>query len=280
MATRTAAALSKGVREVARPRFVLIGEASHGTHEFYRERAEITRWLIRERGFNAVAAEADWPDAWRVNRYVRGTGDANAALEELGGFERFPTWMWRNLDVLDFAGWLLDKVDPEAAKRARYRYGCLEDFGEDTEAYGYAAAFDLSKDCESEVLAQLVELQRRAADYASRDGRVAADEFFFAEQNARLVRNAEEYYRGMLAGRVSSRNLRDTHMVDTLDALAGHLERQWGRAKIVVWAHNSHLGDARAGRRNQRRPASAPAACAGNGADRPVHLRRHRDRRF
>ena len=298
MATREVAGLSKAIREVAQPltgsafdygrllhligdaRFVLIGEATHGTHEFYRERAGITQWLIRERGFNAVAAEADWPDAYRVNRYVRGMGDPNAALDALAGFERFPAWMWRNLDVLDFIGWLracndsldpgavktgfygldlyslngsiravldyLEKVDPEAARRARYRYGCMEDFGEDPRAYGYAAAFDLGASCEREVLAQLVELQRHAADYASRDGRVAADEFFFAEQNARLVRNAEEYYRNMFAGHVASWNLRDTHMADTLDALASHLERQYGRSKIVVWAHNSHLGDARA----------------------------------
>jgi erythromycin esterase-like protein len=298
MATREIVRLSKAVREVAEPltrsafdygrlldlignaRFVLIGEATHGTHEFYRERAEITQWLIRERGFNAVAVEADWPDAYRVNRYVRGMGDPHATLDALAGFERFPTWMWRNLDVLDFIGWLracndsldpgavkagfygldlyslhrsiravldyLDKVDPEAARRARYRYSCLEDFGEDPQAYGFAASFDLGVSCEREAVEQLVELQRRAADYASRDGRVAADEFFFAEQSARLVRNAEEYYRNMFAGPVASWNLRDTHMADTLDALAGHLERQYGRAKIVVWAHNSHVGDASA----------------------------------
>ena len=261
-------------------RFVLIGEASHGTRDFYHERAEITKRLIRDKGFTAVAVEADWPDAYRINRYVRGSGDGATAIDSLSGFERFPTWMWRNTVVLDFVGWLrdyndnrpagaakagfygldlysmygsiqavlqyLDKVDPEAAQRARYRYGCFEHFAEDSQAYGYAASFGMSQPCEDEVISQLVELQSRAPDYSRRDGQVAEDEFFFAEQNARLVKNAEEYYRSMFHGSVSSWNLRDTHMVETLDALVGHLDRQGGRAKVVLWAHNSHLGDARA----------------------------------
>jgi erythromycin esterase-like protein len=261
-------------------RFVLLGEASHGTHEFYRERAQITKRLIQEKGFTAVAVEADWPDAYRVNRYVRGVSDDTESVEALANFKRFPTWMWRNADILDFVGWLrayndarpagatsvgfygldlyslhtsitavlgyLDKVDPEAARRARYRYGCFEHFGEDTQAYGYAASIGLSKSCEDEVISQLTELQRRAAEYAGRDGRVAPDEFFYAEQNARLVKNAEEYYRAMFRGRVSSWNLRDCHMAETLAALATYLQGQGQRAKIVVWEHNSHLGDARA----------------------------------
>jgi erythromycin esterase-like protein len=261
-------------------RFVLLGEASHGTHEFYRERAQITKRLIQEKGFTAVAVEADWPDAYRVNRYVRGVSDDAESVEALANFKRFPTWMWRNADVLDFVGWLrayndarasgatpvgfygldlyslnasitavlgyLDKVDPEAARRARYRYGCFEHFGEDTQAYGYAASIGLSKSCENEVVSQLTELQRRAAEYAGRDGRVAPDEFFYAEQNARLVKNAEEYYRSMFRGRVSSWNLRDCHMAETLAALATYLQGQGQPAKIVVWEHNSHLGDARA----------------------------------
>jgi erythromycin esterase-like protein len=261
-------------------RFVLIGEATHDTHDFYRERAQLTKRLITEKGFSAVAVEADWPDAYRVNRYVRGIGidpDANAAL---GGFKRFPTWMWRNADVLDFVGWLrahndaisladlnigfygldlyslyssieavlgyLDKVDPEGAKRARYRYSCFDQFDENTHAYGYAASLGLIESCEHEVVRQLVELRRRAAEYASRDGRVAADEQFFAEQNARLVKNAEEFYRSMFGKRQSSWNLRDRHMADTLEHLVGFLTGQGQRAKIVVWEHNSHLGDARA----------------------------------
>lgn len=267
-------------------RFVLLGEASHGTHEFYRARAEITKRLMTEKNFTAVAVEADFPDAYRVNRYVRGVGQDADSNSALAGFKRFPTWMWRNADVLDFVGWLrahndalaaeekkvgfygldlyslpasieavlgyLDRVDPEAAKRARYRYSCFDHFGEDTQAYGYAAGFDLTQSCENDVLLQLVELRQRAAEYASRDGRVAANEFFFAEQNARLVRNAEEYYRAMFRGRVSSWNLRDRHMAETLDHLVAHLEGQGQQAKIVVWEHNSHLGDARATEMGER----------------------------
>ena len=268
------------LERIGEARLVLLGEASHGTHEFYRERAEITKRLITEKGFTAVAVEADWPDAYLINRYVRGIGAAERPADALTGFKRFPTWMWRNVEVLDFLGWLrahndalsgdarrvgfygldlyslqasiaavlayLDKVDPEAAQRARYRYGCFEHFGEDSQAYGYTASFDLGASCEDEVVDQLVELRRRAAEYATRDGRVAADEYFYAEQNARLVKNAEEYYRAMFQGRVPSWNLRDGHMAETLDALVAHLEAQGPRPKVVVWAHNSHLGDARA----------------------------------
>jgi len=263
-------------------RFVLIGEATHGTHEFYRVRAQITKRLIAERGFNAVAVEADWPDAYRINQFVRFEGDDDVdAIDALSGFKRFPAWMWRNADVLDFVGWLrnynehrradragfygldlyslhasiravldfLDKVDPEAARRARYRYACFDNFGEDTQAYGYATSFGLNKSCEDEVISQWMEMSQRASDLARRDGRVARDAFFFAEQNARLVKNAEEYYRSMFHERVSSWNLRDTHMAETLDALVHHLG---AKAKVVVWAHNSHLGDARATEMGQR----------------------------
>jgi erythromycin esterase-like protein len=261
---------------VADASLVLLGEGSHGTHDFYHERAEITKRLITEKGFSAVAVEADWPDAYRVNRYVRGEsedGDADAALS---GFERFPTWMWRNTVVLEFVEWLkdtnalrasndragfygmdlyslfnsmgavieyLERVDPDAAKRARYRYSCFEHFGEDSQAYGYAASFDLSRSCEDEAVNQLVEMQRRAMDYLTHTG---GDDFFEAEQNARLVKNAEEYYRSMFRGRQSSWNLRDTHMVETIDALVAYLRRHGRQPKVVVWAHNSHLGDARA----------------------------------
>ena len=258
---------------------VLIGEASHGTEEFYRIRAELTKALIARKNFNIVAAEADWPDAYRVNRWVRHAStdqDANAALSD---FTRFPRWMWRNTVVVDFIEWLrsrnasieagtragfygldlyslhssmdavlnyLNKIDPAAAARARYRYGCFEDYGEEPQAYGYAAAFDLTRSCEDEVVDQLVELRRRAAEYATRDGRIAADDYFFAEQNARLVTNAEQYYRSMFGGRTNSWNLRDTHMQQTLEALLTHIRQTAGTARAVIWAHNSHLGDARA----------------------------------
>ena len=269
------------LKAIGDSRFVLIGEATHGTHEFYRERALITRRLIEEKGFVGVAVEADWPDAYRINQFVQFDSDDEDAIDALSGFKRFPAWMWRNADVLDFVGWLrnynehrhanrvgfygldlyslqasiravldfLDKVDPEAAHRARYRYACFDNFGEDSQAYGYAASFGLRKSCEDEVISQWTEMRKRAADLARRDGRVARDAFFFAEQNARLVKNAEEYYRSMFHERVSSWNLRDTHMAETLEALVHHLG---AKAKVVVWAHNSHLGDARATEMGQR----------------------------
>ncbi len=257
-------------------RIVLIGEASHGTGNFYRERARITRLLIENKRFNAVAIEGDWPDAHRVHRFIRGSGSDASADQALGGFARFPSWMWRNTEVLAFVEWLrrfnggmarrqervgfygldlyslqasisavlryLDQVDPEAARRARYRYGCFEQFEENTQAYGYAASFGLSESCEREAVAQLIEMRRRAAELAARDGHLDPDEFFFAEQNARLVQNAERYYRAMFASRTESWNLRDRHMAETLALLRQHVPE----ARIVVWAHNSHLGDARA----------------------------------
>ena len=264
---------------VGNAQLVLIGEASHGTHEFYRIRAAITKRLITEKGFRAVAVEADWPDAWRVNQYVRGRGTDRDAAESLGGFKRFPQWMWRNADVLDFVGWLqahnagmpdaervgfygldlyslhasmeavlkyLRVVDPEAALRAAQRYSCFEQFGDDPQSYGFATSHGLTPSCEREVMAQLIELRRTAATYAQHDGLVAADDLFFAEQNARVVANAEQYYRAMFGDRASTWNLRDRHMAGTLDALTAFLRSSTSAPKIVVWAHNSHLGDARA----------------------------------
>ena len=271
---------------IGNARYVLLGEATHGTHEFYKARAEITKRLIQERGFSVIAWEADWPDALRVNRYIRGGRRDQSALEALSDFERFPVWMWRNADVLDLVGWLrtyndrlaagkpkvgvygldlyslyhsieavlgyLDKVDSKAADEARKRYGCLEDFGEDPQTYGLLASRDRSLSCEDEVVQQLVELQRRATEFLSRDGRIAADELFFAEQNARVAQSAERYYRAMYRGRPNTWNLRDTHMVETLDQLMSHLQGQGERPKAVIWAHNSHLGDARATDMGQR----------------------------
>ena len=267
-------------------RCVLLGEASHGTHEFYRIRAEITKRLITEKGFRAVAVEADWPDAYRVNRYVRGRPGDNEASEALSGFLRFPQWMWRNADVLDFVGWLreyndacaepdaqagfygldlyslhasmdavlsyLRMVDPAAARRAEERYACFDQFGDDPQAYGYAAASGLGETCEGEVVRQLVELLASSGGYAGRDGRLDPDALFFAAQNARVVASAERYYREMFRGRVSSWNLRDTHMGETLEALTRFLDDQKRGARIIVWAHNSHLGDARATQMGRR----------------------------
>src|ERR1700731_24118 len=260
--------------------FVLLGEASHGTHEFYHERAQITQRLIKEKGFTAVVVEADWPDAYRVNRYGHAASDDVFAIEALADFRRFPTWMWRNTDVVEFLEWLhdhneallpnatktgfygldlyslrasmeavlryLEKIDPDAARRARARYACFDQFGDDIQNYGFAAGIGLTKSCREEVVAQLVELQRRAMEYARRDGRMAEDELFYAEQNARLVKNAEEYYRSMFLEEVSSWNLRDRHMVETLNAVVAHLDRRGGGPKGVVLGDNFYFGDARA----------------------------------
>lgn len=267
-------------------RFVLLGEASHGTHEFYRERAQITKRLIAERGFSAVAVEADWPDAYRINTFVRGVSDAVDSVDALDGFKRFPQWMWRNADVLDFVGWLrehndeqssekrkcgfygldlyslqasmeavlgyLHKVDPEAANRARRHYDCFTHFGSSMETYGYFAGLGITSNCEDEVVNELVALRSKAMEYMQRDGQVAADAYFCAEQNALLVRHAEQYYRTMFRRKHSSWNQRDTHMMESLVRLTTHLNTQRTPAKVIVWAHNSHLGDARATQASKR----------------------------
>ncbi|HEU0033430.1 MAG TPA: erythromycin esterase family protein [Kofleriaceae bacterium] len=265
---------------VGHARIVLLGEATHGTHEFYDLRASLTRKLIDDRGFAAVAVEGDWPDALRVDRYIRGIGDDDSAEEALAAFERFPMWMWRNDEVATFVEWLrrhnlrrssdahagfygldlyslhasiravlsfLKDVDPEAAARARAHYACFDHAGGDPQQYGMQAHFGLKHDCEEQVddvVEQLVEAQRR---HAARSGRSpSGDAWFHAMQNARVVREAEAYYRTMFAGRSESWNLRDTHMADTLDMLATQLGKDGEPAKLVVWAHNSHVGDARA----------------------------------
>lgn len=274
------------LEQIGDARFVLLGEASHGTHEFYRERALITQRLIAEKGFTAVAVEADWPDAWRVNRFVRGLGDDEFASDALEGFRRFPTWMWRNSDVVNFVDWLrdwnegigaagvktgfygldlyslhgsmaavlhyLDRVDPAAAAQARERYACFDRYGDDAQHYGFMTGLRAAPSCEEEVIAQLLDLQRRRIALAGIPG-AHVDEAFHAEQNARLVRNAERYYRTMYLGTVSSWNLRDQHMMETLEALVMHQERHCRSVRVVLWAHNSHLGDARATEMGGRR---------------------------
>ena len=266
--------------EISDRRVVLIGEATHGSHDFYRERARITRRLVEDHGFTVVAVEADWPDAYRVNRFVMGLSDDRSATEALADFRRFPTWMWRNTEVVEFVDWLhdhnarstdpremarfhgldlyslhtsiaavvayLDEIDPDEAQRARERYSCFDHVGAEGQAYGFALAYEQAVPCEAEVVAQLISLRGQAAEYARRDGWLAEDELFCAEQNAVVVRDAEEYYQQMYRADVSSWNLRDRHMAATLDALLDHFDRRGGRTKAVVWEHNSHIGDARA----------------------------------
>jgi erythromycin esterase-like protein len=248
---------------------VLLGEATHGTSEFYRARAAITRRLIEKHGFTVVAVEADWPDAARIDAYVRHHAKRPRRGES---FVRFPTWMWRNVEVLEFADWLrgynegksadrqasfhgldvyslsesmhaviayLDRVDSHASERARYRYGCLSPWQADPAKYGQAVVHGGLDPCEANVVQQLKEMLARRLDWIDSDG----EAWFDAAQNARIVRAAERYYRIMYQGANESWNLRDRHMFDTLQAVIAH--RGFG-TKAVVWAHNSHVGNAAA----------------------------------
>lgn len=251
-------------------RLVLLGEASHGTAEFYDMRARITRELIEKKGFDFVAVEADWPDAAQIDHFVRGT---RLEATEEPTFARFPSWMWANRQVLEFVKWMrdhnaafdspekaagfygldlyslyasidsvigyLEDVDEEAADVARRRYGCLTPWEKDPATYGAMALTSTHHSCEKEVLAMLQELMAKRLEYAEKDGR----RFLDAVSNARLVKNAEKYYRVMYEGSVRSWNLRDTHMFDTLKHL---LDFHGDDSKAVVWAHNSHLGNAAA----------------------------------
>lgn len=275
------------IQRIADARFVLIGEASHGTQEFYQARIDITKKLIEEKGFMAVAIEGDWPDVYRVHRYLQGAGNIDEVSMALADFKRFPTWMWRNSTMPPFLRWLrsyndeqlpgnlkvgfygldlyslnasmqavidyLTKQDPEAAERARQRYACFDHLHTDPQLYGYLINAGMKKSCIKEAVAELIELQHKAFAYLKQDSQAAEDEYFYATQNARLVKNAEKYYRSMYEGQVSSWNNRDRHMVETLNVLIDHLESRYNKpAKIIIWAHNSHVGDARATEMGER----------------------------
>ena len=257
-----------GFDRYADRKVVLLGEATHGTSEFYRARAAITRRLIEQHGFDFVAVEADWPDALTIDRHVR---HLRARPGAPPAFRRFPTWMWRNTDVQAFVDWLrghndvqptnrrvgffgldiysmadsidavlayLDKVDPGAARIARERYGCLTPWQHDPAVYGRAVLSERYRACEADIVAALGDLLAKRLEYARDDG----EQFFDAAQNARLVAAAERYYRAMYYGSAESWNLRDRHMFETLQQLLDH---RGPKAKAVVWAHNSHIGDAR-----------------------------------
>tara|TARA_R110000824_G_scaffold95178_5_gene229008 strand:+ start:552 stop:1895 length:1344 start_codon:yes stop_codon:yes gene_type:complete len=248
---------------------VLLGEATHGTSEFYSARAAITRRLIEEHGFTVVAVEADWPDAARIDGYVR---HHEPRPRRGDSFVRFPTWMWRNQEVLAFADWLrgynegrdevsqasfhgldvyslsesiasvleyLDSVDPDEAEKARWRYGCLTPWQDHPTEYGKAVVHGGLQDCEEAAVDQLRRLFENRMDYLKEDG----EKWFDAAQNAKIVAAAERYYRAIYQGGAASWNLRDRHMFETLQALIAH--RGFG-TKTVVWAHNSHIGDASA----------------------------------
>ncbi|DAA78448.1 TPA_exp: Uncharacterized protein A8136_4424 [Trichophyton benhamiae CBS 112371] len=255
---------------------VLLGDGTHGTSEFYQARAEITKHLIQNHGFDAVTVEADWPDSEAVDRYVRQRSGVKAKIErpEEPAFQRFPTWMWQNSDVQDMVHWMrdynrsrpsasrvgfygldlysmgrsidavikyLDAIDPNMAKLARQRYGCLQPWVEDPTEYGLASYLDSGmKTCEEAVLDMLRDLLQKRLEYTA--AHQGGDEFHSAEQNAYLVADAEAYYRAMYSGSVDSWSLRDSHMFETLKRI---LNVKGPESKVVVWAHNSHIGDAR-----------------------------------
>ena len=258
--------------------FVLLGEASHGTEEFYRERARITQRLAQEQGFTAMAIEGDWPDAERVNRYVRGQGTDRTAVQALSGFTRFPEWMWPNAPIRDLVEWMrshnagkpaeaqigfygmdlysltesadavvsaLEGIDPALARRTRERYRCFHPYRDVPERYGAAAAERPSRSCQDEAAAAWAELERTLGAAPPAADPAVAETRFSILQNARVVRNAEEYYRISFEGGISPWNVRDKHMAEMLDALIAHLTEHGRAARVVGWAHNTHMGDAR-----------------------------------
>lgn len=253
-------------------RIVLLGEATHGTHEFYAARAQITRRLIEHHGFNIVAVEGDWPDVARLDDYVR----HGAARPRSGEpFSRFPTWMWRNTEVLAFADWLrahnatrppsarasmrgldvyslresihaviayLERYAPAEAAEARRRYGCLTPWQDEPQHYGRAVTYGGLAKCEDAIVAQLDRLLAQRMELIRGVAGGDSEEFLDAEQNARIVRAAEQYYRSVFRAGAESWNLRDRHMFDTLQTLMAHTQN----ARAVIWAHNSHVGNASA----------------------------------
>lgn len=259
------------LEHIGEARYVLLGEASHGTAEYYTWRTAISRRLITEKGFSFIAVEGDWPDCYRVNRYVKGlASEGDNAREVLHAFERWPTWMWANKEVIELAEWLrrhndrvpkdgkvgfygldvyslweslyailgyLQRADPSALPAAQRAFRCFEPYGEDVQGYAHAARF-VPNTCEDEVVALLQEVRRRTSEYPA-DGR---ETHFAAEQNALVLKNAEAYYRAMVRGGPESWNIRDRHMTETLERLMRH---HGPAAKAIVWEHNTHIGDAR-----------------------------------
>jgi erythromycin esterase-like protein len=257
------------IASIGDSRYVLLGEATHGTSEFYRWRDEISRRLIVEKGFSFIAVEGDWPDCYAVNRYVKGI-DGESAEEVLHAFSRWPTWMWANREIVELAEWMhshnrllpsgrqagfygldvyslwesmhsvldyLERMDPELARHARRAYACFEPYEEDAQEYARATVL-VPTSCEDEAVRILSRLRSRASEFRD-DG---PDAYFNAEQNALVARNAELYYRTMVRGGAASWNVRDNHMVETLNRLMTH---HGPNAKAIVWEHNTHIGDAR-----------------------------------
>ncbi|OGB84751.1 hypothetical protein A3F66_01160 [candidate division TM6 bacterium RIFCSPHIGHO2_12_FULL_32_22] len=272
--------LEKLLNYIKDEEIIMMGEATHGTYEFYKARAELTQRLIEEKKVTAVAVEGDWPSIYRVNKFVQGRSSDDTPFTSLAGIEQFPLWMWRNKTFLEFIIWLkeynsyleekdririygldlyslhsssksvieyLEKVDPKEAKLAKQRYNCFEKFGFDMQNYGYLTVQGLTQNCKKEVLEQLLQLQQNSYSYLKQDGFIKQEELFCAQQNAEVVKDAENYYQSIFfANSNISWNIRDTHMLNTLKAIYEHQNDQGKNAKIVVWAHNSHIGDSRA----------------------------------
>jgi erythromycin esterase len=276
------------INRIGDSQFVLLGEASHGTCEFYRWRTEITKRLIKEKEFSFIAVEGDWPDCYRVNRYIKGfPGSGKNAYDVLYSFNRWPTWMWANKEMVELVKWLklyndkqeqeqnhsltsnfdgkivgfygldlyslwesmeaiiqyLKKVDPNAIKDAIEAYNCFEPYKKNVENYARATAF-VPENCEDEVIEILSSLRSRVNVYNKKDHGKREEDYFNAEQNAITAKDAELYYRTMIKGDVNSWNIRDTHMMETLERLIAFHGK--GNSKAIVWAHNTHIGDARA----------------------------------
>ncbi|CAI2174940.1 14883_t:CDS:2 [Funneliformis geosporum] len=292
------------IEAIGNAQVVLIGEASHGTEEFYHERCLITKRLIEEKDFTVVACEADWPDTYKVNRYVQNfkLNNSKDAHEALSDFKRFPTWMWRNHQISDFVEWLkkrndeleakaraeqgeeewnrynktgiygldlyslfasieavityLESVDARAAKKARQAYGCFDHFDRSTESYAFSTYFKVSSSCEKEVIRVLTDLAKKQSEqitHKNHSNEEEVDELFCAKINAMVVKDSEEYYRKMINGGAQSWNMRDSHMMELLKALINYFQRQRTKqVKAVVWAHNSHIGDARQTHQGER----------------------------
>jgi erythromycin esterase-like protein len=277
------------LNQIGQARIVLMGEASHGTEEFYLTRMALSKLLIQTKGFHAIAIEGDWPSAFSVHRYIQDPENETTKLDALNAFKRFPDWMWRNTAMANFIDWMKDhnnhtsdplhkigfygldlyslhdsitsiicylkKHQPTLVDQAIHRYGCFDHVAVDPQMYGYLVNQSIKKACIKEVTDAFLELQHEAL-YQMNQKNLSEqldESLYYATQNARLVKNAEEYYRAMFEPRAISWNIRDQHMAQTLSNLITHIETKLNvPAKIIVWAHNSHIGDARATEMNDR----------------------------
>lgn len=263
---------------------VMLGESTHGTKEYYDIRAEITKALIKDKNFNCIAIEGDWPDAYQINKYINGE-EYNNGEEPLKAFDRFPTWMWRNQSVLTFISWLhkhnknqdlknkanfygldlyslyrsidtviniLDSIDPKAAEEARSHYSCFDQFGGDIELYGQAVLYKIIDSCSEQVVEQLQLLLIQDRELI-KENKLSLDQAFDLEQNARVIKNGEDYYRSLFISGKNTWNLRDSHMFEMLNfIIESYKKKNINTPKIIIWAHNTHVGDASATEFTQR----------------------------